>query len=98
MLVEADQVPEVPGRIGHGLVGVVESSLAELITVPLQASYFTGFAADTGGGVHELTNVVVAGDALPRNRPGVAGDGFYFQWSIAHGCSFRPSLLSPGIL
>ena len=51
VLVELDQVPVIPRRLRHGLVGVVEDGLAERHVVPLQTGDFAGLAADTGGRV-----------------------------------------------
>src|ERR1035437_8170283 len=46
VLVKANQVPVIPRRIGHGLVGVIESSWMEGISVPLQACHLTRLAPD----------------------------------------------------
>ena len=67
VLVELDQVPVIPRRLGHGLVGVVESGFAEGVAVPFQAGHFAGFAADACGGVHQLADLDIRDS--PR-RPG----------------------------
>src|SRR5208282_3208600 len=54
VFVEEDQVPVVPARLRHGLVGVVEDGVAEGQVVPLHAGDFASFAADASGGVDEF--------------------------------------------
>src|SRR4029077_13787618 len=97
--IELDQVPEVPRRFRHGLVGVVKSGFAEVGSVPLQAGNLAGLAADAGSGIHQLAHVVVVGNAglcrtvslaifpTAGSAAAVSGDRFYFQCSIAHGVS-----------
>src|SRR5262249_49491320 len=63
---ELDQVPEIPCRLRHGLVGVLKQRLAELITVPLQAGDLAGLAADASGGIHQFANVIITGNASTR--------------------------------
>src|SRR5262245_2503909 len=46
MLIELDQVPVVPLRRGHRLIGVVEGRLTKRIAVPFNASHLAGFASD----------------------------------------------------
>ena len=60
MLVELDEVPIVPGRFRHGLVRIVEGGFAEGVAVPFEARDFAGFAADAGGGVHQLADLEFA--------------------------------------
>jgi hypothetical protein len=67
VLVKANQVPEIPCRIGHCLIGVIERGLAELVPVPFQASHFAGLAADARGGVHQFADVVIAGYIASRS-------------------------------
>src|SRR5262249_903920 len=62
-LLKLNQVPEVPRRLRHGLVGFVKSGFLELVSIPPQACHLAGFAADTSGGVHQLAAIVVAGSA-----------------------------------
>ena len=57
VFVELDQVPVIPRRFRHGLVGVVEGGFAEGVTVPFQAGHFARFAADARGGVHQLADL-----------------------------------------
>src|SRR5262249_31690851 len=56
MFVELDQIPVVPGRFRHGLVGIVESSFGEGISVPFETGYLARFAANARGRVYELAN------------------------------------------
>ena len=93
--VEADQVPVVPFRIRHGLVGIVESGLAELVSIPLQARHLAGFAANAGGSVNEFTDVVIARDIASRNRTRMRRNRFDLHGFAGHGGSFRLSLPSP---
>src|SRR5437879_8073084 len=72
VLVELDQVPIVPLRFRHGLVGIVEGGLAKGETVPFQAGNLAGFAADTGGGVNQLANCKLAPDAGTRDGTSVS--------------------------
>ena len=74
ILVELDQVPEVPFRVRHGLVGVVEVGLPERHVVPLHARYFAGLAADAGGGVDQLADLVLALGSCAGDRSGVGRD------------------------
>src|SRR4029079_16749865 len=71
VLVELDQVPVVPRSRRPGLVGVVELRLLERHVVPLAACDFARLAADAGGDVDVLADVLFALDAAPGNRPGV---------------------------
>src|SRR6185503_3431550 len=68
VLVELDQVPEIPLGGGHRLVGVVKSRLAEWMPVPLDTRYFTRFAADTGCDVYQLAD-------FQRALRSIAGNG-----------------------
>ena len=52
MFVELDQVPVVPLRFGHGLVGVVEGRFAEGEAIPLQTGNLAGLATDACGGIN----------------------------------------------
>jgi len=72
VLVEPDQVPIVPRRIRHGLVGIVEHRFAERISVPLQARHLAGFATDAGGCVNQLADFKLAFESRARNRTGMA--------------------------
>src|SRR5262249_2315292 len=99
VFVELDQVPEVPGCFRHRLVGVIESGLAELVSVPLHAGDLAGLAADASRRIDQLAHVVVTGDsaAFFAVRLGVGpaagraatvtGDRFDFQCAVAHGVS-----------
>ena len=46
VLGEFDEVPIIPARLRHGLVGVVEDRRREGITVPFQTGDFASFATD----------------------------------------------------
>src|ERR1700722_13856 len=59
VLVELDQVPEIPACLRHRLVSVVESRRAEWHVVPLDASHLAGFAADAGCRIYEFAYLVV---------------------------------------
>ena len=72
VLIELDKVPVIPGRFRHGLVRIVESGFAEGVAVPFQAGYFAGFAADAGGGVHQLADLEFAVEAGAGDGAGVA--------------------------
>jgi hypothetical protein len=71
VLVELDQVPEVPARLRHRLVSVVERGRAERHAVPLDASHFARLAADTRRGIDQLANLEVALHPLTGGRSGV---------------------------
>src|SRR6267378_7726537 len=72
VLIELDEVPEIPARLRHGLVGVVEGGRAEGHVVPLNACYFARFAADASGGVDQLADFEVALHALAGRGSGMA--------------------------
>ena len=74
MLVEENQVPVIPTRLRHRLVGVVEDGFAERKIVPLHAGDFAGLAADAGGGVNEFADGVFALGAFAGDTSGVAGN------------------------
>ena len=74
VLVEEDQVPIVPARLRHRLVGVAEDGFAEGEIVPLHASDFAGFAADAGGGVDEFADDGFALGVFAGDAAGVAGN------------------------
>src|SRR4029077_11746914 len=76
VLVELDEVPEIPARLGHGLVGVVEGSRRERQVVPLHAGYFAGFAADAGGGIDQFAHFEVALHAVASRGSRMARDHF----------------------
>ena len=71
VLVELDQVPVIPRRFGHGLVGIVEGSFGEWISVPFQAGHFACFAADARGRVDQLADLIFAVQAGARNGAGM---------------------------
>ena len=52
VFVELDQVPVVPLRFRHGLVGVVEGRFAEGEAIPLETGNFAGLATNACGGVN----------------------------------------------
>jgi len=74
VLIEANQVPIVPSRIGHGLVRIVKGCRMEWIAVPFEACNLTGFAADARSRVHQLANVVVPRHVPAWNSSGVTRD------------------------
>src|SRR5208282_6028899 len=74
MLIELDQVPVIPCRLGHRLVTVVEGGFAERVTVPFQAGYFARFAANTRGRVDQLANLEFTVQTFTGDDAGVTGD------------------------
>ena len=76
VLIELDQVPEVPARLRHRLVRVVKGGGAERHVVPLDASHFARFAADARGGIDELADFVVALHPEAGRSAGMARDLF----------------------
>src|SRR5216683_992365 len=67
VFVELDQIPIVPPRVRHRLVGVVEDRFAERQVIPFHTSHLARFAADASGGVDQLADGVLALRALPGN-------------------------------
>src|SRR5450759_2375239 len=76
VLIELDEVPEIPARLGHGLVGVVEGGRGERQVVPLGARYFARFAADADGGVDQFADFEVALHAVAGRGAGMGRDHF----------------------
>src|SRR5579859_3713411 len=72
MFVEENQVPVIPARLRHRLVGVVEDGFAKRQVVPLHAGHFAGFAANAGGGVNEFANGVFALRIFAWNAAGMS--------------------------
>ena len=68
MLVELDQVPVIPPRLRHRLVGVVETLSPKRHIVPLHARHFARLAADAGRGVDQLADRVFGAACLRRER------------------------------
>ena len=96
LLVELDQVPEIPLRGGHRLVSVVKSRLRERKIVPFLAGDLAGFAADAGGGVHQFADLKVALGISAGNGSSVPGNLLNPQRSLAH-CHLRRVPASPEI-
>ena len=71
VFVELDQVPVIPCRFRHRLVGVVERGFAERVTVPFQARHFARFAADARGRIHQLADLELAVQPGARDGAGV---------------------------
>ncbi len=71
VLVEFDQVPVIPLRFRHRLVGIVERGLAEGEPVPFQASHFACFAADAGGRIDQLADLELAVQPRAGNGSGM---------------------------
>ncbi len=96
-LVELDQVPVVPVRVRHGLVGVVEHGVLERHVVPFHACYFARFAPNTGGGVDQLADVRLALRAFAGNRSRMGRDLLNLQrLAVAHLAPPMLSRASPG--
>ena len=74
MLVELDQVPVVPLRRRHRLIGVVEGRFAERMIVPFDAGHLAGLAADAGRDVDVLADFLLALRALAGHGPGMGRD------------------------
>ena len=96
VLVELDQVPEVIGRLGHGLITVLERGVAEREVVPLQAGDLAGLAADAGRGVDQLGDLRLSFHADAGDGARMGRDPADFQVRLAHGSPPRPSRASPG--
>ena len=73
VFIELDQIPEIPARLRHRLVGIVESGRAERHVVPFDARHFAGLAADASRGIDELANFVIALHSEARGWAGMAG-------------------------
>src|SRR6266568_2860289 len=71
---EDDQVPIIPARLRHGLVGIVENRFAERKIVPFHAGDFAGLAADAGGGVNEFADGVFALRVFAGDAAGMPGN------------------------
>src|ERR1043165_8255800 len=69
VLVELDQVPEIPLRFRHRLIGVVEGRRLEWIAVPFDARDFARLAADAGGDVDVLADLLFAGHPGAGDAP-----------------------------
>ena len=74
MLVELDQVPVVPRRRRHRLVGVVEGRLLERHVVPFDAGDFARLTTDARGDVDVLADLVFALDAATRHAARMSRD------------------------
>ena len=74
VLVEEDQVPVIPARLRHRLVGVTEDGFAERQVVPFHAGHFAGFAADAGGGVDEFADGVFTLGVFSGHASGMPGN------------------------
>src|SRR5579862_8584891 len=84
MLVELDQVPVVPLRFRHGLVGIVEGGLAKRESVPLETRHFASLATDARGGIDQLADVELPLDTIAGDRAGMSRDPSNFQNRLAH--------------
>jgi hypothetical protein len=57
-LVELDQIPVIPRRLGHGLIAVLEGGIGgEGEAIPLLAGDLAGLAADASRGVDQLADL-----------------------------------------
>ena len=85
VLVELDQVPEIPARLRHRLVSVVECRRAERHIVPFDARHLAGFAADAGRRIDQFADFVVALYVVPGRRSGVSRDLLNLKrFAVAH--------------
>ena len=73
MLVEENQVPIIPARLRHRLVGVVEDRLAERQIIPFHARHFASLAADACSGIDEFADGEFSLRVFSWNTPGVSG-------------------------
>src|SRR5207247_11399773 len=80
VLVELDQIPEIPRRRRHRLIGVVECRLLERHVVPLDARDLAGLAADTRRDIDVLADFFLALNAGARHAAGMAGDLFALKY------------------
>ena len=76
VLIELDEVPEIPARLWHRLVSVVEGGRGERQIVPLGARYFAGFAADASCGIDQFADFKIALHAEAGRGEGMARDHF----------------------
>jgi hypothetical protein len=72
VLIEPDEVPVIPRRIRHRLVGIVEYRFTERVSIPFQASHFARFAPDAGGRIDQLADLKLAFESRTRWRTGVS--------------------------
>src|SRR5262249_30701375 len=79
VLFELDQVPVIPSRFRHGLVGVLKRGLAERQIVPLQARHLARLAPDAGRGIDQLGDALLPLRALTRRRARMPGDALNAQ-------------------
>ncbi len=84
VLVELDQVPEIPRRFRHGLIAIVEGRVGEGVTVPLEASYLAGLAADASRGIDQLADLLCALHAGAGDGPRMTRDLHDLQRCLAH--------------
>ncbi len=74
VLIELDEVPEIPVGLRHGLVGVVEGGGLERHVVPFDTGDLASLAADASSGVDELADLEIALHAKALRRTSVARD------------------------
>src|SRR5579864_8151210 len=88
VLVELDQVPEIPARLRHRLVSVVERGRTERHIVPLDARHLAGLATNANCGIDQLADFRVALHVEAGRRPGVSRDLFDLKClAVAHRLS-----------
>src|SRR5437879_5547749 len=102
MLVEEDQIPVIPPRLRHRLIGIIKDGFAKRQVVPLHARHFASLAADACRGVDEFANCKFALGALAGNSPSVTGNLLDAQCFLAHGIlytfsSFTKKPLNSGV-
>src|SRR5262249_35035119 len=96
---ELDQVPVIPRRLRHGLVGVLKRGLAERQIVPLQARHLAGLAPDAGRRIDQLGDPFLPLRALARRRARMPGDAWHDQRGPAYPIfsSFTRKPLNSGV-
>src|SRR5207249_10177035 len=85
MLVEEDQVPVIPPRLRHRLIGIIEDGFPKRQGVPLHARHFASLAAYACRSVDEFADRKFALRALAGNCPRVTGNSLDAQCFLAHG-------------
>ncbi len=91
VLVEENQVPVIPARLRHRLVGVAENRFSKRQVVPLHARHLACLAANACSCINEFADGILALRVFAGNAPGVAGDFLNAQYFLAHGALYALS-------
>src|SRR5262249_27463149 len=84
VLHELDQVPIIPRRFRHRLIGVLKRRLAKRQIVPLQARDLAGLASDAGSRIDQFRDPLLALGPFSRRWSGVSGNALYAKRGPAH--------------